>query len=427
MKLLTMISMIILATSSFADEMLIDKDCNRNQLQSRSNCALKALHNLLESPPKPITISTPDGQLTFSSEQLMAHDLSVLNSELGLEADSQLVFDRDKLARSKNKSQKGGENLSVKAVDLEEFAAIEKIVAIAKEHQIVMINEAHHVSMHRFFAKNLALALRKIGFTHIAAETFSDLSSLKSSGYPTIETGVYTSDPEFGDFIRSAALAGYKFVKYEAAGNKREFEQAQNIAQALQKMPNAKILVYAGYGHIKENVSSQGQEWMAAQFKKFTGIDPLTIDQVSGTARYEDELTDPTYKFVEPYLETQSLVFKNKNDEWLVSTSYSEAVDLTVFHPREEIVNGRANWLVNKKDRQLYRATHLPKERPIAVKAVIEDEWNEKGIKSIPMDQILLKDSESIANLYLPPGNYRILIDSLSGKKYSSKTILISN
>ena len=85
------------------------------------------------------------------------------------------------------------------------------------------------------------------------------------------------------------------------------------------------------------------------------------------------------------------------------------------------------NWLTNKKDRQLYKVTPLPKERPIAIKAIIEDEWNKVGIKAIPMDQILLKDSESNANLYLPVGNYRIMIDTLSGREHSPKMLLIRN
>src|SRR5476649_2307712 len=52
--------------------------------------------------------------------------------------------------------------------------AINAIVEEAGKHQIVILNEAHHIPMHRAFALRLARELHRIGYTWLACETFAN-------------------------------------------------------------------------------------------------------------------------------------------------------------------------------------------------------------------------------------------------------------
>jgi len=52
--------------------------------------------------------------------------------------------------------------------------AIAAIVREAKNRQVVILNEAHHVPLHRAFAMKLARELRKIGYEYLACEAFQE-------------------------------------------------------------------------------------------------------------------------------------------------------------------------------------------------------------------------------------------------------------
>jgi len=81
--------------------------------------------------------------------------------------------------------------------------ALAEIVAAAKDRQVVILNEAHHVPLHRAFSLEVARALRKEGFEYFAAETFTrDIEALRKRGTPTRSTGFYSAEPAFGELIR---------------------------------------------------------------------------------------------------------------------------------------------------------------------------------------------------------------------------------
>ena len=80
--------------------------------------------------------------------------------------------------------------------------AIEAILARAGDSRIVIVNEAHDSPRDRAFILKLAEALKPLGFTHYAAETFTnypaDISAavigrLEDSGYPARNTGFASS------------------------------------------------------------------------------------------------------------------------------------------------------------------------------------------------------------------------------------------
>ena len=121
---------------------------------------------------------------------------------------------------------------------------------------------------------------------------------LSERGYPTRMTGYYTSEPVYGDLVRTAFKLGYRVVPYEWAGeytpDNRERGQARNLVERILKdNPKAKILVHAGYDHIDETGELVGAKTMAQRLKQMTGIDPLTIDQTEMTEHSAPEYERP--------------------------------------------------------------------------------------------------------------------------------------
>src|SRR5262249_35863660 len=158
---------------------------------------------------------------------------------------------------------------------------------------------------HRAFAGLLLAGLRQKGFRYFAAETFDreDMPDLAKRGYPTLKTGYYCVEPVFGDLVRQALRLGYAPVAYEHISDeplarqagadavrrqiaRREEGEARNLKKLIfDKDPRARVVVFAGYSHIRKvpQVSASGKEkvetkWMAARFKERTGIEPLSVD-----------------------------------------------------------------------------------------------------------------------------------------------------
>jgi hypothetical protein len=94
--------------------------------------------------------------------------------------------------------------------------AVATILELADKHQVIMINEAHHVPMHRAFTLQLLEGLNRKGFRYFAAEALDvGDKTLESRGYPTLRTGGYLAEPMCGDLVRTALNLGFKIVPYE--------------------------------------------------------------------------------------------------------------------------------------------------------------------------------------------------------------------
>ena len=167
--------------------------------------------------------------------------------------------------------------------------ASEYILHRAKNEQIIMFNEAHHIEQNRAFIAMLLKDLKKEGFTYLALETlnYMDADSMNKRKYVLQYSGTYTADPVFASMLNYALKLGYTLVAYENRNHcmdmsaqcreEREVNQAKNLAQVFEKDKNAKIIVLGGYNHIIENNATI--KMMAYYFKEQTKIDPLTIDQ----------------------------------------------------------------------------------------------------------------------------------------------------
>ena len=312
--------------------------------------------------------------------------------------------------------------LTFKPIDAKEY-----IIRQAKNEQIVILNEAHHIPIHRVFTATLLKELYKSGFRYLGAETLSHQDSLLNQRkHPTLASGYYTKEPQYGNLIREALQLGYRLFPYEAAtpeefasGKTREIAQARHIETIIKRDPKAKILIHCGYSHVFETpLESDWEKAMAGRLKEFTGIDPFTIDQQQWT-----ELSDPTkeaplYKLMTP---KKPSVYVNAVGKAYPATAAART-DVQVVHPRTTYRHGRPTWLYRDGEWKAYFLTkgQLSLDFPCLVLAYRAGETSSQTKpfdKAIPVDVIELKRSDEKKALVLPSDNYRIIVLSQDGKQ----------
>lgn len=309
-------------------------------------------------------------------------------------------------------------------------SAIDTIVRAAKDRQIVILNEAHHVARHRAFATLLALELRKLGFKYLAIETLtadSNASGLMQRRYPKFgdEDGWYSSEPVFGDFIRRAMNSGYLLVAYERSRrgmnapqdpysqvDTREEAQASNLARVLEHDPKARMFVYVGYGHAYKgmgDVDGRPLAMMAERLRAKAGIDPLCIDQTH---------------FIEPIPGTLDrmlvdAIFESRSEESLVLVSEKASgeffsfdrtkTEMTVFQRPTTNVKGRPDWLAMNEYR---RPRAIPVNLiPKSGRRLIQAFYASEPADAVPVDQVIVTSGDPPPVFMLPKGKFRFAFE----------------
>ncbi len=235
--------------------------------------------------------------------------------------------------------------------------ALPYILEKSKDHPVVIINEGHHMPQHRVFTTQLLEGLKKQGFKHLGLEAYFNSpktdSILQVNGYPTLTSGFYTKEPQFGNLIRVAHQMGFKIFGYESQGHEdgksREINQAKNIQKYIEKYPNEKILIHCGFDHGYEGeLSNKWEKAMAGRLTEFTDIDPLTINQVIYSERSNRGFENPYYQLTD--VNTPSVFMNNHGD---IFGKYRPGAwfDIAIFHPRSKKIN-RPNWMTygNRKE-----------------------------------------------------------------------------
>lgn len=285
--------------------------------------------------------------------------------------------------------------------------AIAEIVRQAADTRVVIVNESHTVTRHRDTIARLLSALRPLGFTVYAAETFSNAENETDPvqdnaglGWASSSDGYYSREPTFGRTIGLARSLGYRLAAYEetesqSAGQDaditesiraRETAQAANLAQILATMtPEEKLIVHVGYSHASEVPlpSGEGSEnlWMAARLRALTGIDPLTVSQT--LCRSDGGL---------PFLAE------------LPQDEPAGLVDVVLSHPVARFERGRPMWRREKGDIEV----DLPRQlRDRAGPLIVEAFRAGDPYSAVPVDRIYLEPGEDIP-LLLPPGDYTV-------------------
>jgi hypothetical protein len=274
----------------------------------------------------------------------------------------------------------------------------EQLAELARATTIVIVNEAHDESRHRELIRQLAVALRRQGFTYYAAETLTDAPQRPDEPFGRIDAGYYTLEPAFGRLLRTVKELGYRVVAYEYLGGpadaaadraalmvRREEAQANNlVTQIFAREPQAKVLIHVGYSHAAEVALPNfggSLEWMAARLKAKTGIDPLTIDQFRCASSSDAvELA-------------------------AISTELpSGAHDVAVAYPPTVLFRGRPQWRID--------AGAIAVELPDVLvsdeqRTLIEARFDSEPPDTIPVDRLLLWPGERLP-LLLPAGKIRI-------------------
>jgi hypothetical protein len=278
--------------------------------------------------------------------------------------------------------------------------------SISKTTNVLMLNEDHSKPKHRFFATLLLKTLKQNGFKYLAVEGLenetSNIEKINNEKFATSKSGFYLRESFFGHLIRTAKSLDFEIVGYESDGNntEREIGQANNLKNILDKNPQAKIFVYAGFAHIRESSAKNDYDRMAQYFKKTTNINPITIDQSSFIPKSKENLIlinqQNASTVLDKYKGTDYLLVNNMNpnlEEIYPNSVFSEQkINVTKFD--------------NKSNEFLIY--------------VFKDE--EYGFKGIPIVLKLEKASEEIV-YKLPTGNYRIKITSKTDDIYFNEVV----
>lgn len=318
-------------------------------------------------------------------------------------------------------------------LDLRAEPAIAAILERARDARVVILNESHSISGHRSFAAQVLRALRPLGFDIFAAETFSwgdqgaTVETLGAGDAFLPSHGYYSRDPVYAETAREALALGYRLAGYEQTQaqrrlgpdasstdriNERDEAQARNlIDHVLTPNPDARVFVLCGFSHVTE-APMDDMEWFASRLKRLTGLDPLTMEQSFNWPAF-DPTNDAgaTRAVLERLSPTQAVAVCEPSGRAFTTEPYSDRVDLSIFHPRREPVNGRPGWLAADPMRRPAPVSFPAQDGPALIQAVPRAE----GMGAVPSDQVLLTPAQTSATLYLRPGDYLIRLETEAG------------
>ncbi|MDR6524956.1 hypothetical protein J2787_000326 [Chryseobacterium rhizosphaerae] len=310
----------------------------------------------------------------------------------------------DKLGQKEKKISK---DYSLKFINHKVENAKDYIINKSKKEEIVILNEAHHYASHRMFAASLLKGLYENGYRYLGIEALGD-DSINIRKFPTTQSGFYTSEPQFGNLIKTALDLGFTLFKYEAEqgknGKEREMEQAENIYKFMQKNKNGKYFIYCGYEHAYEGKHQTWEKTMAGRLSDLTKINPLTIDQTQFSERSNPEQNDLLLSTING---NYPVVLLEENKTVLTGIQKEPFTDIKIIHPITTYIKARPNWMLNKSRRFYEIPTSDIKSYPSLIFAYRKGEFENKGVPADIIELLSVKDSRY---LILDQGNYDIVI-----------------
>ena len=310
---------------------------------------------------------------------------------------------------------------------LENAAAEDAIAAIVREartKRVVLINEAHHVPLHRAFAQRLAAELRKIGYNYLACETFNAVGAQVANDrrHIGLHDGFYTSEPVFAGFVNAALADGWKLVPYEFEGGyelppaeqfrMREEMQARNLVERIFKADkDAKVLVFVGYGHLyKTRVGEQGVVQMGGHLREMTGLPTLHVDQTEFIAHPDPADENPLYApLLAKYPSNAPFVLRKGDGSYPVPAHLRERIDMQVIHPRYPVQDGRPGWLASLAGRH---AVPVPANLlPSSGRRILKATPAAAPADAVPTDIIMVEAGKPAPKFMLTQEKYRFSVE----------------
>jgi len=290
---------------------------------------------------------------------------------------------------------------------------------ISAEHRIVMIMEDHFMSKHREMIGATLPTFRDAGFTHYAAEAIGESGvALASRGYPVTKTGLYTSDPQFGNTLRQALDLNFQILGYDFrpfSHEAREEFAAAELAELFKGNSKTKLVVHAGFAHVFKKKDELGQRWLASRLWEKTGIEPFTIWQWSSMRDGHEyhvvaEKLEELGEFAEPVL----LIPPPTTDSGLRDVP---PVDAILVHPPDESVAPDKRMVLFTNDMQRISGQWLTKQWPVVIAVFKKGE----PTTAIPLDQVLMRDAEQRFVLWIPASlEYDIVVFDQQGRLEST-------
>lgn len=265
--------------------------------------------------------------------------------------------------------------------------AKEFILNQTQNQDVVMFNEHHMNPENRIFFASMLEGFRNQGFDAIAFEALAYEDSIFIENVPTLKSGFYTREPEFGNLLRKAKELGFEIFAYENnletelkginQANFRDSIQAENLKEIYNK--KKKLLVYAGHGHIEEK---QRNEWktVAQRFYEITNVNPLTVEQAIfsnlGNASRRSNLRENIF--------SPSVFVNSENKSWAVSDGF---FDIQIFFPENTnwYQENRIPFIFEFKEGlqeniiQIYKSTDDISQNPVpvAIQEIFRNKNNE--------------------------------------------------
>ena len=289
------------------------------------------------------------------------------------------------------------------------------IRSLAKEHQVVMLNESHFKPLHRLFALAMSEDLQNIGYSYFGSELFGANQTewlnadagLRGSSFLSEKKSAlsYWSDPIFGQISERLSKSELTLFSYgegtfppppgaESDVDHREVTQAKNILKQVRANPDEKFIIYAGYHHIKEHNDRNNTIWMAEYFTELSGIDPLTVSQTDCfSAKGFDD-------FVLGYglLAHQDGTPVSRN-----------GYDLILAAPTTETYKERPLWLRDYLDRKFVDApTEAKFDGPTDFTVITAREISRP--ETAPPEDLIYRAPLSEKSLALRPGEYNLTV-----------------
>lgn len=342
--------------------------------------SLQARHKLLNEPTEKIKFKGLKWQLLATVNSFMSNNKSY-----------------DTLILSYEKNRKEKYNVLIK--DTSKYPDIylnknvfEEIGKIAKENKVLILNEDHYYPKHRIFGMELLEILKINGYKYISLEAF-DIDK-EITFIPNKKNGDYIYEPYFAHFIRNAKKLDFVILGHENYNDEldRELGQAINILKNFEKDPDAKIFVYVGHSHIEE--MNEKKKWMAQYLKELSGIDPVTINQVTVCADTKQELILMPRTYFKGNFETKSSAdyFLINNIKPSLKKIYPKGVFKNI-----KIESNRFNEYKNQE---------------ILVEIIDFNEFNLIKKSAIPLENVVVTPKGKVINLELPVGKYHIFVKS---------------
>ncbi len=300
------------------------------------------------------------------------------------------------------------------------------ILELAKSRKAVFFNEAHSAPVTRTLTLQLLADLRAQGFDYFAAETLSaSFNAGAQHAYPTARSGFYVDEPICGEMIRTALRLGYHVIAYDAeesAPGARERASAQSLYdQVFRHDPTARLVLNAGFSHIQKTGNYLGGSSMAQEFRRISGIEPLVIEQTMMIEHARAADDHPLYRAVTsaPHLDAP-FVFQNASGAtW---TLKRDRYDVTVFFPRETLIDGRPDWLSLGGARQPFAVSQA--DCLDRLPCLIEARYAIEGDDAVAADRVAFEHADR-SRLYLFPGRYRLSSSDRAGKIIIARDIVI--